>query len=264
MAGNYAFDRWCDRATTLIKYKPDRKYAYYELYSHMIDKYEDLVASGMDQSEAAAKVVKSMGDAGQIAEELARVHRPFWGYVLTCSKVLLAACLVVFIVNAVSYFKDPTVSYSQEEFIQDYISEGDTVIYPECSDSSDGYTFTVPIARISPWDQPVDGQDSSFYFLVKSVNPLPWMGHPDVFSFHAVDNLGNYYAPTYLSRINYPDSIMHLYGGLVGDNVFAKYYVFGLNGFDSDASWVELRYDSFGRDIRLCIDLTEEVPYEEA
>lgn len=73
---------WLDAATAKIRFGPDRKAVRRELAAHL----EDLRASSGLEEDAA---LQEMGDPASIAEELGRLHRPWWGYLWRTSQVIL-------------------------------------------------------------------------------------------------------------------------------------------------------------------------------
>ncbi len=89
---------WLDAATAKIRFRPDRKAVRRELEAHLEDLRE---ASGL--GEAAA--LGALGDPGEIAEELGRIHRPWMGYLWRASQLALIGaaamyCLVLALLAA--------------------------------------------------------------------------------------------------------------------------------------------------------------------
>ena len=70
---------WLDTATKKVLFRPDRKTVRRELEAHLEDLLE---ASGLDEETA----VSAMGDPASLAEELGRLHRPWWGYLWRASQ----------------------------------------------------------------------------------------------------------------------------------------------------------------------------------
>ncbi len=73
-------NRWLDDATRDIRCKADRTAVRLELFNHIADRSATYRAKGLHESEALSKAVDDMGDARALRSELARIHRPFWGY----------------------------------------------------------------------------------------------------------------------------------------------------------------------------------------
>lgn len=86
---------WLDRATEKIGFDPDRTAVRRELEDHLQDRQERYAAKGFSPEEAETAAVADMGDAADIAEELGKLHRPFWGYLWTFSKLALGIALIL-------------------------------------------------------------------------------------------------------------------------------------------------------------------------
>ena len=76
------FMRWCAAATADIKYKPDRERVSEELYAHLEDRCAAMTEAGVPEAEAVKQALAAMGSADEVAEQMAKIHRPFWGYLL--------------------------------------------------------------------------------------------------------------------------------------------------------------------------------------
>ena len=89
-------ERWLDIAVRGIRFGPDRAAVREELAGHLEDKEADLrrIFPDMTPEEAGDRVLEEMGDPEEIGKELARLHRPWLGYLWIASKVLaVATCL---------------------------------------------------------------------------------------------------------------------------------------------------------------------------
>jgi len=78
---------WLDAATAKIRFGPDRKSVRRELAEHLEDLRE---TSGLEEDAA----LKAMGDPEAIADELGRIHRPWWGYLWRASQALLVLTVI--------------------------------------------------------------------------------------------------------------------------------------------------------------------------
>ena len=103
MRENMALLRWLETAVSGIRFKPDRLAVRAELYGHLEDRALDLMRlfPDMDPDEARDRALSSMGDAEELKKELARVHRPWLGYLWQASRYLL--CLVLLVNLLVGY-----------------------------------------------------------------------------------------------------------------------------------------------------------------
>lgn len=82
---------WLDRAVEDIRFAPDRKAVRKELEAHLEDRREKFEAQGLEGYEAEKAAAEAMGDPAEVAEELARVHTPYWGWLWRASQWALAA-----------------------------------------------------------------------------------------------------------------------------------------------------------------------------
>lgn len=89
------FFTWCRVAVKGIKYRPDRDAVYAELYEHLEDRYESFRSRGLEHEEAVDKTLEAMGSAEELAPLLAKAHRPFWPYLLSVSRTLLIAAIII-------------------------------------------------------------------------------------------------------------------------------------------------------------------------
>ena len=87
---------WLDKATAGIRFGPDRKEVRRELEEHLEDKALDFqrIFPDLTAEEAKERAASEMGDPAEIGKELAKVHRPWLGYLWRVSQVVLGlACL---------------------------------------------------------------------------------------------------------------------------------------------------------------------------
>lgn len=89
--------KWLEKATAKIRFGPDRRAVQRELEAHLDDAKECRTAAGLPEEEAEAAVLQAMGDPEAIAEELGRLHRPWWGYLWRASQIALAGALALYI-----------------------------------------------------------------------------------------------------------------------------------------------------------------------
>ena len=91
--------QWLDRATAGIRFKPDREEVRAELEAHLEDKALDFqrIFPGLTEAEAQERASAEMGDPMEIGKELAKVHRPWLGYIWRVSQVLLGLVLLSFL-----------------------------------------------------------------------------------------------------------------------------------------------------------------------
>ena len=166
-------DYWLDTATSKIRFTPDRKAVRRELQDHLEDRMEAGKAQGLSPYEAETAATAAMGDPVALAEELGRIHSPWWGRLWRLSQWALAIALLVTVFSAVPQLReylqyemyDPPFPFSVEEgsytreFYTGYAKE---ITVPEVWDISGAvdlghYRFTVSGAWVEEWT--VSGED---------------------------------------------------------------------------------------------------------
>lgn len=85
----------------LIRFGPDRAEVRAELCAHLEDKAADLrrIFPDMTDEEAGVQALREMGDAAEIGKEMARLHKPWLGYLWMASRVLLGLALALLAVE---------------------------------------------------------------------------------------------------------------------------------------------------------------------
>ena len=103
-------ETWLDTAVKKIRFKPDRREVRAELSAHLEDKALDLqrIFPDMTREEAQERAVSDMGDPAEVGKELAKVHKPWLGYLWRASQVLLALTILNFMaaVGTLRYDRD--------------------------------------------------------------------------------------------------------------------------------------------------------------
>lgn len=94
-------DSWLDTAVSGIRFGPDRRAVRAELAGHMEDREADLrrIFPDIPPEEAQDRTLAAMGDPEELKQELARVHRPWLGYLWRASQGLLAVLLLLVVWN---------------------------------------------------------------------------------------------------------------------------------------------------------------------
>ena len=166
-------DYWLDTATSKIRFTPDRKAVRRELQDHLEDRMEAGKAQGLSPYEAETAATAAMGDPVALAEELGRIHSPWWGRLWRLSQWALAIAVLVTVSSAVPRLReylqyqmyDPPFPFSAEEgsytreFCTGYARE---ITVPEVWDINGAvdlghYRFTVSGAWVEEWV--VSGED---------------------------------------------------------------------------------------------------------
>lgn len=246
---------WIDTALSYLRFNPDKKAVRQELNDHLDDKIEALTSVGIPEDMAIRRAVEAMGDPAEVGMALKRAHNPFWGYSLFLIRAVLSALIIFIILSFFNFDNYEVWDINEGQIIWKDVSAGDTVYYPDCTDKSDGYTFTVPSVVVQEQE---DGSQH-IHLTVRSVNYIPWISHAFVNEFYAEDNLGNRYKiVSDWDKLNINSKIR----GFLKVNYLTWQYEVTLDGYEGGAEWIELRYDNYGRDICLHIDLTEGEIYE--
>lgn len=90
-------DQWLDTAVSGIRFGLDRKAVRKELEDHMEDKLAGLrrLFPDIPEEEAQDRVLRDMGDAQELKASLARVHRPWLGWLWNISRWAMLLALTV-------------------------------------------------------------------------------------------------------------------------------------------------------------------------
>ncbi|MBO5869019.1 MAG: hypothetical protein J6Q54_08930 [Oscillospiraceae bacterium] len=256
------FYYWCRDAVRKIKYIPDRNKVYLELRSHMQDRYDSLIEKGIDPKEAQRQTIEAMGDANEVADLLAAIHKPFWGYALAITRFIATVLFCLAVGNGIYYLHEEYYLRSKELTTFNYAyGEYYYAADPSAKDSSDGYTFRVTEAAI--WRYPLEeAENGKDYFdrvllRVEVYNPLPWAPEQNILEqMWAVDSSGKYYdLVLYESQGN--DWGYYNIGKQQLNSTTYRYDLC-INNPPEDIQWIELHYDREGRNLFLHVDLSRE------
>ena len=93
-------DAWLDTATAGVRFGPDRAAVRGELEAHLEDKAADLrrIFPELTAEEARVRALEQMGDAAEIGRELAKIHRPWLGWLWRASKWIAVLSVVLLLV----------------------------------------------------------------------------------------------------------------------------------------------------------------------
>ena len=270
---NVSWKRWALRACAHIRFKPDRGPVEEELLAHLEDRAEALCQSGMGLERAEKQALASMGDADEVGRQLAAVHKPLLGYLWLWSRRALVVCIAVVIWAAFGFservfLNDDGIYPEWEERLTEPDSDPHyqwTTLSPDCTDESDGYTFTVSAAALwynEAYTAEYEGmepyeveENTALYLTLVASTWLPKTDSCNSFrSFYAVDDLGNFYPPFAWSGA--VDDEIQLRGNYGLTSFWTSEYHAWITSIDPAANWIELRYDRDGRDVCLRIDLT--------
>ena len=253
---------WCEDATRLIKFPPDREAVQNELQQHLIDKQEDLRQQGIPEEQIEAISIAAMGSAEEIAPQLAAIHRPFWGYAYRISCVILAICFSILLLYALIHAEYLADRLRKPAFT-DYVS-GTTLVwetYPNTKAKTDKCRITLTQVRFSKNPEPayadIPRLANCLSADIRITDPRGF-AHYDIMEYvWAEDNLGNVYtsqtATSYLPP--YPnDHYIHI---TTNHRIFSTDYRLTFMGYEENGvQWIDLHYDRDGRSFTIRIDLT--------
>lgn len=258
----YKFKCWCEKAASGIVFPPDQRTVYRELMEHMEDHYDALREEGFADEIAQQLTVEAMGDPWPIAKDLAAIHKPFWGYFLRATRVILVIALIVTLIPFVKYAweTDYSIHMLPDWEVFDKASYGGdtgrTLLHlwsPGIIQRSDGYTFKLTNAA---WWYNEEYDNSCFYLNMEEFHPLPWAEHEAAgVWFWAEDNLGNVYECSMEHRPNEETPALLTWGNM--SNPFTCTYEMWINDdVPQEVEWLAIRYTRDGRDLAFTIDLT--------
>jgi len=256
------FYYWCRDAVRKIKFIPDRNKVYEELRGHMEDRYQSLLERGISPKEAEKQTLAAMGDANEIADQLAAIHRPFWGYALVITRFLATVLFCLAIGNGIYYFHEEHYLRGKElDTFNMAMGEYTYYVQPEATDRSDGYTFRVTDAARWRSTLPEEINGRSYYdrllLRLEVYNPLPWAPEQNALEhMWAIDSAGTYYERALYETTETGEG----YYNIGEQRLSATTYRYDLcfNNPPEDLQWFELHYDRDGRDLVLRVNLREE------
>ena len=277
---------WVGAATGGIRFKPDREAVQAELLAHIEDKRADLrrLYPEMNERELDALVTRQMGDPGQVGRALARLHRPWLGYLWRVSQVLMGVILAA----AVLMWVPRVFGYAQER-VEDWLSGGDSFAWylrgedptqaggpsePEPGEeiradqelvlvSRPGVTaragdYTMEVDRVALWrsrDRATGQETDILYFTLTAWGP-PWqklLQEPSLY-IAGTDDRGNHYDSTWERDLEDPYLLVN-----VGDQgMFRRTFHVKIHDLSRGIQWLRLEYDRNGTRWELIIPLAGE------
>ena len=254
--------RWAENAVSRIVFPGDKRKVYEELMAHMEDHRDALMEQGMSERQACEAVEKAMGDPWAVARELAEIHRPFWGYFLRATRIIMVLLLIATLFPLDSFmqerlFRNPHFRGWDVYDTQSYGGDTNrTLLHMSDQDSSfetDGYTYTVTKAVVCHEEE---YDRTTFQCRIKEFNPRPWATHAETGRwFWAEDSNGNYYYSDYETAQDEEPRKQAIYAYVTAEGLLTNTYEFWINNFPV-AEWIKLHYTRDGRDEMLFINLT--------
>ena len=182
---------WLDAATRAIRFGPDRRAVRSELSAHLEDKALDFqrIFPGLTEEEAQERAAAEMGDPVEIGKELAKIHRPWLGYLWRASQGLAGGALIWLVVVAVPLawsWLNPRETETEESL---WTYEAEIPFSSQGPVQAGGYTLQVEgTLKI------IEGNDVGELALTwTAFRPLVWEEPTSHLYWQAEDNLGNVY-----------------------------------------------------------------------
>ena len=253
-------DRWLELATFRIAFIPDRKAVRAELEAHLEDKALDFqrIFPGLTQEEAQDRAAAEMGDSAEIGRELAKVHKPWLGYLWRVSQLLLAAVVIglaVLLSDLPSYVLWPGGESIPSELSgqAEGLSRQPMACWGE--QTAGAYTFRLREAEL--WTAP-DGQAQAVYLVLEAETPRPWEGLSSAFGecLWAEDSFG-----TPIPSQQEAGTAPAISGGQTGwDGPFREQFSFLIPLPHPAAEGITLRYDYLGAQFSMPVMWKEAAP----
>lgn len=183
--------KWLDTAVSGIRFGPDREEVKAELWQHVEDKTAGLMRAfpDMGEKEAQERAVAGMGDPWELRRSLAKVHRPWLGWLWRASQGLAAVLVLLAVWNRAGIgwvFSDGSVSNyveRREEYRERFphsLSEsaldwGQVLAVGEGTERVSVGSYTFSLRRASLLRADIEGE-SCFYlaFTLRGEGGVPW------------------------------------------------------------------------------------------
>lgn len=234
-----------------------------ELLAHMEDHRDALMAQGLSQEDAASAALQEMGSAAEIAPQLAKIHRPFWGYVEYVTRcvayTLCISILFIGLFHISSYGLDsifdpqkPADSFSHYSQMASVNCVTDSELH--ASDQFDGYTFTASRFAIWEWRE-YPGTEGMACIKLDVRDTTPWVDQNLPFENYLwiEDSHGNHYYNTLYSQEGSKNIAVYARE----ERLFFTSYELMLFSFPlQETEWIDIHYDRDGRTFLLHIDLS--------
>ena len=96
-------DQWLDTAVSGIRFHLDRKRVRRELEGHLEDKKADLrrIFPDIPEAEAQSRALAAMGDPEELKTALAKVHKPWLGWLWQASQWVMLLLMFAQVVTLV-------------------------------------------------------------------------------------------------------------------------------------------------------------------
>lgn len=114
-------EEYLDEICSHVKYKRDRQAIREEIGAHINERIWDLKHDGLNEEEAVARAIESMGDADSIGISLNKVHNPIMGWIFyitnMAAKLVIGLVIVLFTVSLISEIEPFKPGNSKDEIV---------------------------------------------------------------------------------------------------------------------------------------------------
>ena len=253
-----SFLKWCHTATKKIVFPPARRAVVKELRQHMEDRYVGFTDKGFFSDEASRNTLSAMGNAEDLAIQLAEVHPPRWGYAVWICYAL-AVILVIFATLAVKNAR-PTRTHLAADFYFTATSHaGFQRVSLDAQNAEFAYgNYHFLLQQAALWESShthTAAQNAvitkyTLYLQIRVTQPPFQPAFDGWKNFWAQDNHGNIYSSG-TESIGYVGFVNH-YGDVFYDTGYLE-----INGIPtSEVQWIDLHYDVDGHNVVVRIDMT--------
>lgn len=166
---NNKADEWLDAAVSEIVFGPDREKVRRELRDHLEDRAADLrrVFPDIPEEEAQDRALSGMGDAEELKFSLAKVHKPWMGWLWKISQAALVLVLIGVFVFGSWLSGDWNELWGQTAVVRGTVKDGERA-------ELGGYTFQIKAAAFL--DAPEDSLSRSdcIQVVLRASSPRFW------------------------------------------------------------------------------------------
>ncbi len=249
---NIVAKNWAEDATKLIKFKDDRLRVQAELLDHIEDAADAWKDAGYDDYEASKKAVANMGDAGEVANNLADIYRPFWGRLWKLTKIIRNLLIIWLIFLTVDRFTAVKYHFTfdyNEQFTDNFSEKTIFDSTPDDEIKVDGYTVKLKRVKRTELHEMFEPKESLTILLeVTNKNPLKRYLYMNG-AFTAYDDLDNVYPPFshYADKDGDPNEVYECLSDMTTKHILPNKTYHYLRMYpDPDATEITIVFDRFG------------------
>jgi len=272
---NVNLQKWLSAAVGGIRFKPDRAAVEQELREHIEDKTADLmrIFPGMTGAEAEERALSGMGDPKELGKELAKIHKPWLGYLWRASQALLGAAALAalfFVILQPSFFNQLENNDQADWYDHRYYGiQPHEWAPPPAVEVGD---YTLEVTRAARWEENWSSPEGeivqrweSGVFTLRVTAPWPWERPPAAnqgleYNFTATDSGGKVFSfrndplADFFEQDEQP-----MQQGAAG--LLWREYEMYCPDITPGAEWLLLEYDFGGRAFTIRVELPQDIHY---